>query len=255
MIEIKGLTKYFYPRLNLCKDSSEGFILNVLKRYPRTPAVALEDVSLSLQKGEVLGLVGPNGAGKTTLLKILATLILPDQGEAKVNGYNILSQPEAVKKSIGLANGEERSFYWRLTGQQNLEFFGAFYNLSLTDIHSRIRELINLLPVDILNKRVGEYSAGMRQRLNIARALLHNPAVLLMDEPTKSLDPASGAELRRFIRDELSRGQGKTILLATHNINEMEEVCDRVVVLDKGKLVAQGLPSEVKNNKVLLPHA
>ena len=238
MIEINGLTKYFYPH----KSWRDFIIASGIK-----PTVALEGINLTINAGEIFGLIGSNGAGKTTLLKILATLILPDQGSATINKHDIVEEFEYTKHFIGLVTGDERSFYWRLTGRQNLEFFGAFHGMNHAAINSRIRELVDLMHIDSLDKRVGEFSAGMKQKLNLARALLHNPSALLMDEPTKSLDPFAATGTRQFIKKELSRRQGKTILLVTHSLREIEEICDRVGIIKQGKLIAIGTPREMES--------
>src|SRR3989338_2498774 len=153
--------------------------IGITKHFPKT--TALKGINLQVKEGEIFCLLGPNGSGKTTLLKILATLILPTGGTAYINGFEIISQPMAVKASIGLVTGEERSFYWRLTGRENLEFYATLYNLRPGIAKDRINYLINLLKIESPDRRVGEYSAGMKQRLGIARGLLHDPSVLLMD--------------------------------------------------------------------------
>ena len=221
VIMIRGLTKVFYP-IELRLRS-----LRPLRRH--SPVLALRDLSLAVRRGETLGLLGTNGAGKTTLLKILATLILQDAGQ--------------VRGTVGVVTGAERSFYWRLTGRQNLEFFAAFQGLGARATAARIEELRWRLGLDALDRRFGLYSTGMRQRLAIARALLPQPAVLLMDEPTRSLDPLATAALYRVIR---STQAGCTIVLATHSLAEAEALCDRVAILHRGRLLAWGTVSELR---------
>lgn len=212
MIRVIELTKYFK---NIC---------------------VLNEVNFEVKQGEIFGIIGPNGAGKTTLLKILSTLILPTKGTAHINGYDIVKEQIKVKVSIGLVTGDERSFYWRLTGRKNLEFFATFYNIPKKLAKERIDYLTDLIKIENIDKRVGEYSSGMKQRLGIARSLLHNPPVLLMDEPTKSLDPGSSFELRLFLKEHLSKKEGKTIIIATHNLNEAKQICDNVCLLNQGKM-------------------
>ncbi len=197
---------------------------------------ALHGITLSADHGEVLGLVGPNGAGKTTLLKVLATLIPPSEGTARVNGLDLVGEAQSVRRAIGLACGEERGFYWRLGGRANLEFFGGMLGLAPRTARVRadeVLDLVNLLPMAL--ESVARYSSGMRQRLAIARALMGRPRVLLLDEPTRSLDPVASAGARALIR-RLARQDGTTVLLATHNLEEAEHVCHRVVILVEGSV-------------------
>ena len=222
-IKTEGLTKYFSPS-----------------------TIALDEVNLSVKEGEIFGVLGPNGAGKTTLLKILATLILPTQGEAYLAGYHLIKEPEKVKLSIGFYSGEERSLYWRLTGRENLSFFACLYNLSSDKSRIRIREILELLDLREPDKKVYLYSTGMRQRLSLARALIPEPPILLLDEPTKSLDPKSAHNIRKFIKEELVKQRGKTVLLVTHNLKEAEEICDRLTVMEKGKIKTTGSLEELK---------
>ena len=207
---------------------------------------ALRGVDLHIKTGEVFGLLGPNGAGKTTLVKILCCLVLPDHGRAEIGGIDARHE-NRVKPLLGLVHSDERSFYWRLSGRDNLRFFARLYDVPGRRIESRIDELLGKMDlVEAASRRFAEYSSGMKQRLAIARALLHDPPILLMDEPTKSLDPAASLSLRAFIRDELKARDGKTILLATHNLPEAEAVCDRIAILVKGTVRQVGTVSEVR---------
>jgi ABC-2 type transport system ATP-binding protein len=171
VVEVNKITKYFAPRITLRR----------LLFGRNDTTVALEDVTFAVKEGEVFGLIGPNGAGKTTLLKMLATLILPSKGSIRVSGHDIIANAFAVRQHIGLVSGEERSFYWRISGRKNLEFFSAFYNLSKKVAEKRIDELTALLGITALDRMVGKYSSGMKQRLALARGLLHDPPVCLMD--------------------------------------------------------------------------
>ena len=207
---------------------------------------ALRGVDVHIRRGEIFGLLGPNGAGKTTLVKILACLVLPDRGYAVVDGEDTRKEGK-VKPKIGLVNSDERSFYWRLSGRENLKFFARLYDVPTRRVASRIAELLHKVEMtDAADRRFADYSSGMKQRLAIARALLHDPPILLMDEPTRSLDPASALHLRRFIADDLKARDGKTILLATHNLREAEVLCDRLAILAKGKIRQTGTVSEVR---------
>ena len=224
--------------------------LGELLRHPfrRAERVeALRGVDLHVQKGEIFGLLGPNGAGKTTLLKILSCLVLPDRGRAVVGGEDVRHEGK-VKPKIGLVHTDERSFYWRLSGRENLDFFSRLYDVPRRRTKSRIDELLARVDmVEAADRRFADYSSGMKQRLAIARALLHDPPILFMDEPTRSLDPSSAMTLRVFIRDELKKRDGKTVLLATHNLREAETLCDLVAILVKGKVLEIGTVDEVRH--------
>ncbi|MGH7167462.1 MAG: ABC transporter ATP-binding protein [Nitrospiraceae bacterium] len=207
----------------------------------QSPVCVLRDVDLSVGRGEILGLLGTNGAGKTTLLKILATLILPTAGRITIEGVDVIREPHRAIQLVSLVTADERSFYWPLTGRQNLEFFAAFQGLSRDAACGRIEELQEQLGLEALDRQFGIYSTGMRHRLAIARGLLRRPHVLLLDEPTRSLDPVAANGLRRLIRDTLVAQLGCTVVLATHNLQEAEELCDREVFLHKGRLLSSGI--------------
>ncbi len=218
-----------------------------LLRYPfRRPerVQALSDVSLEMRRGEILGLLGPNGAGKTTLLKTLCGLVLPESGRAEVLGIPVSSS--RLSRVLGLVHGEERSFYWRLTARENLGFFARLHGMTRARRSDVIEALLD--KVDLArdaDRRFGDFSSGMRQRLAFARALLADPPVLLMDEPTRSLDPVSAERLRRWIVEQLHARDGKTILIATHNLREAELLCERVVILSEGRVRAAASPAEL----------
>ncbi len=218
-----------------------------LRPFARAERVTgLERVSLDIPHGEIFGLVGPNGAGKTTLLKILACLILPTEGRAVVDGAVVGTDDEAVKRSIGFVTSDERSFYWRLTGEENLRFFARLYGLDLEAARRRTTKLLAAMDLGaVAGMQFMNYSSGMKQRLAIARALLHDPPILCLDEPTRSLDPIAAKHLRRFVSESLSAQQGKTVLLATHNLQEAEEMCGRLAVLDHGRVLRQGSLAEI----------
>ncbi|KPK96869.1 MAG: hypothetical protein AMJ95_11965 [Omnitrophica WOR_2 bacterium SM23_72] len=218
------------------------------------PVHALKDISFSLPGGQVLGILGPNGAGKTTLLKIIATLILPDHGAVTVNGLTLGKNDEKIKACVGLALDEERSFYWRLTGRQNLEFFGTLYGLNKIKLRPRINELLELFEIEYADKRFDSYSTGMKRRMALMRAILHDPALLLLDEPTKSLDFTSGLNLRNFIKEKLVRSQGKTVIFTTHVMEEALDFADFFMVLNQGRLCGWGTLEELRG-KIHKPHA
>ncbi|HEU4642760.1 MAG TPA: ABC transporter ATP-binding protein [Gemmatimonadaceae bacterium] len=212
-------------------------------RHPRrtTWVKVVQGVSVSIGEGEFFGLLGPNGAGKTTLFKMLATLIIPDEGTATIAGYDVVQDAAAVRRVLAPVIADERSLYWRLTATANLELYGALQGLDGAESRRRAEELLRVVGLeDAREKIVGSFSSGMKQRLLIARALIARPRVLLLDEPTRSLDPISARAFRTFLREEISGRQRCTVLLATHNAEEALELCDRVAVLDRGRLLAAG---------------
>ncbi len=226
------------------------------KRFPAPPAwsdllrprrsgiLAVDEVSLRVEAGEIFGLLGPNGAGKSTLVRLLCTLILPTSGRARICGYD-LSEEEAVKAHVGLAAGEERSFYWRLSGRENLRFYGALQGLPRAEVDRRIAELEEALELgEALEERFDRLSTGMRRRLDLARALLHRPSVLFLDEPTRSLDPEAASRLHELVR-RIARS-GCTVFLVTHHLDEAEALCDRVAVMHRGRLRAIAPVAELR---------
>ncbi len=199
--------------------------------------MVLSNFDLDVKEKNLFCLLGENGAGKTTLVKILSTLVLPDNGQVLINGFDVEKQAAKVKALIGLVTSDERSFFWRLSAQDNLRFFSVLQNLSDRLMNERIKYLINLVGLEeSKDKPFRMYSSGMKQRLSIARGLLHDPAILLLDEPTKGLDPTKVMEVRTFIRETLVRKEGKTVLLTTHDLKEAEEVSDEVGILHQGQL-------------------
>jgi len=206
----------------------------------------LRGVSLEVRRGEFFGLLGPNGAGKTTLFKVLATLVQPDAGWVEVAGVDALQSPGAVRSLLTPVIADERSLNWRLTGAENLLLFAALYGVPARDREAAAWRLLDTIGLAEAAKRmVGTYSSGMKQRLLIARALLSRPTVLLLDEPTRSLDPVSARDFRKFLREEIAGRQGCTVMLATHDADEALELCDRLAVLHRGRLVAQGTAREL----------
>ena len=225
-----GLSKSFSSRRKLAD----------LIRHPftRTERIrALRGVDLEIRRGEIFGLLGPNGAGKTTLLKILSSLVLPDAGEARVNGCDIAKNEMGVRRAIGYVTSDERSFYWRLSGRQNLIFFARLFHVPAATIPERVDSLLRRVDLQAKgNEPFSAFSSGMKQRLAIGRALLHDPPILFLDEPTRSLDPVTARHIREFIRDKLAAEGGKTILLATHNLHEAAALCHRMAILNRGQV-------------------
>jgi ABC-2 type transport system ATP-binding protein len=207
---------------------------------------AVRGVSFDVAEGELFGLLGPNGAGKTTTIKMLITLLLPTAGSARVLGYDVVEDAREVRKRIGYVFGGERGLYERLPALDNLRYFAELYGVPPRDQRRRIAELLELVGLTGREKeRVEGYSRGMRQRLHVARGLLHDPPVLFLDEPTIGLDPVGARELRATIASLTAAG--KTVLLTTHYMFEADALCDRIAVIAKGEIVAEGTPSELKN--------
>ncbi len=227
-IETKDLTKYFYSG--------------------KEKIIAVDHVNLKIKRGEFFGLLGPNGAGKTTFTKMIATLLIPDEGEAWVDGFSILKEPIEVRKRIGWMMGETggRALYWRLSGLDNLRFFAKLLNVPKDLAEKRIKVFLKFLELEnAADKLVMEYSTGMRVKLMLIRALLHNPDILLLDEPTLGLDVESASKVRKFLRrlvDELD----KTILFTSHNMYEVEMLCDRIAIINKGKIIYEGSPRKIR---------
>lgn len=206
---------------------------------PRRVSTALTNISLSVQAGDRIAVMGPNGAGKTTLLKLIGGLIFPTQGEVAVNGFSTQHNNAQARKSVGFVFNEERSFFWRLSGAQNLEFFGTLDNLSGSALRERIQYLIHLVGLDHAEDRpVSAYSSGMKQRLALARVLIAEPDVLILDEPTRALDPVACDEIVDLILADIYKNSRKTLLIATHRTEEALTLCNKVMVIDHGRLKA-----------------
>jgi ABC-2 type transport system ATP-binding protein len=206
---------------------------------------ALKGINLDIYPGEIFGLLGPNGAGKTTLIKCLTTLLLPTGGTAWVNGYQLEKDEEMIRASVGCMLMGERGLYWKLTGRENLDFFGSLYHIPPHLKRRRIDALIEILGLeDIVDRTVETYSSGQKMKLVFAKALINDAPILFLDEPTITLDVPSAHELRAIVKD-LNRG-GKTILYTTHQMTEAEELCHRVAIIDKGEIIALGTVEELK---------
>jgi ABC-2 type transport system ATP-binding protein len=204
---------------------------------PRRLFTALTDVTLDVFRGDRIAVLGPNGAGKTTLLKLIGGLLLPTEGEIVVNGVSTLDHNTAARKPVGFVMNEERSFFWRLSAMQNLEFFAALDNQPADTLRDRCLALIRFVGLEEhADKPVANYSSGMKQRLALARGLLGEPEVLILDEPTRTLDPMAYEEFAGLINERLHKDSGKTILIATHRLDEASRLCDKVLVVNKGRL-------------------
>jgi ABC-2 type transport system ATP-binding protein len=200
---------------------------------------ALRGIDLDVAPEEIVSVLGPNGAGKSTLLRILGTVVLPDEGTAVVGGVDVVADPIGARRKTGLMLGDQRSFYWRLNGRRNLAFFAALHGMRGPTAASRVQELLNVVQLaDVADRPVRGYSSGMRARLGLARALLADPPLLLLDEPTRSLDPLAAARFQEAAIS-LARDRGAGILLATHDLHEAVAVSDKVVILSAGRKILE----------------
>ena len=240
VINIDSISKTFPIPLTRLKQ--------FFRRPVKPPAVALREVSFDVHSGEIFGLIGRNGAGKTTLTKIIATLVQPTSGTVTVNGHDSVSDDALVRAQVGLATAEERSFYWRLTVEQNLMFFARLYGLSDAAARRRIIELVSQFELkELATRRFGELSTGNKQRMAFARAMLSRPPILLLDEPTRSLDPMAAARMRALIQTLAGGDPPVSILLTSHNLTEVEELCARVAIISRGRIRALDTPKRLRD--------
>jgi ABC-2 type transport system ATP-binding protein len=218
-------------------------IENLTKKYEDIKAV--DGLNLEVYKGELFGLLGPNGAGKTTTINVLCGLLEPTSGSAKVGGYDVVKETSKVKELIGVSP-QETSVYSHLTGAENIEFFGNLHALPKEKLEKNVENLLSKLSLtEDAKRRVGKYSGGMMRRINLAMALVHDPDIAFLDEPTVGMDPQSRHAVWDFIKELKQRN--KTVIITTHYIEEVEELCDRVAIIDHGKLIALGRPKQLKN--------
>ncbi|MBU5678160.1 ATP-binding cassette domain-containing protein [Alkaliphilus sp. MSJ-5] len=221
MIEVKGLTKSF-------KDVH-----------------ALKGISFKVPKGEVLGLLGENGAGKTTTLRILATMLKPTKGTAILSGHDILKNQQAVRREIGILFGGESGLYDRLTARENIAYYAELNDISKEEIKERIDYLTKILDMEeYIDRRVGKFSKGMKQKVAIARSIVHNPPIMLFDEPTSGLDVTAARTIHSFIEE--CRKEGKTVIFSSHSMVEVEKLCERVAIIHKGNIIEEGSIEELK---------
>jgi len=210
----------------------------------RRQIVAVEDISFSVPAGTIFGLLGPNGAGKTTTIKMLSTLLIPSSGHARVGGYDVERDERTVRRQLGVVLGGDRGLYSKLSARDNLVYFGNLYGMRKDALKRRVEEQLELVNLrDRAGERVEGYSRGMKQRLHLAKALLHDPPVLILDEPTIGLDPAAAMDLRAAIA---ALAPDHTVLLTTHDMAEADALCAEIAIVDKGLIVAQGTPLELK---------
>jgi len=238
-LETRDLVKVF--------ERGRRTIWQRIRRQPdkRDRFRAVDGIDLVVEPGEIFGLLGPNGAGKTTTMKMLATLLIPTSGTIRVLGIDPLTRPREVRARLGAMLSGERSLYWKLTGRENLEYFAALYHVPPGETKARIANVLAAVKLaDRADDYVERYSTGMRQRLALARALLPNPPLVVLDEPTVGLDPQASRDLRDRVRE--LKAQGRTVLLTTHYMEEADQLCDRVAIIDHGRIVALDTPAALK---------
>ena len=212
-----------------------------------TPVVALDGIDLDVAPGEFFGLLGPNGAGKTTLIKILTTLLLPSEGTARIFGFDVARDEKRIRRVMNMVAGGEQSGYGILTVREQLWMFSQFYGLSRADGWRRVDELIDAVGMgDERTQRVSTLSTGQRQKMNVARGLLNDPWILFLDEPTLGLDVSAARTVRELVLDWKAAVPGRTVMLTTHYMQEADELCDRIAIVDRGRILASGTPAELK---------
>ena len=234
---------------NLKKNYTTYLRKGLFKREKKI-VEALKGISFEVYRGEVFGLLGPNGAGKTTTVKILSTLLLPDSGEAKILGFDVVKEAAKVRKVIGVSLTVEKGFFWKLTGRENLTYFGMLYGIDGEPLKRRVEEVLDMVGLKnlgVADKLYEEYSLGMKARLSIARALITNPEVLILDEPTLGLDPPSARTLRELLV-KIAHEERKTVLVTTHNMFEAEIVCDRIAIINEGRIIALDTVEKLKES-------
>jgi ABC-2 type transport system ATP-binding protein len=239
VIDVHDLGKMFHPPAGI-RDLLRG-------RLTLAPVEALANVSFAVGAGEIVCLMGENGAGKSTLLRILAGLLAPTRGTAQVAGLDVATQDPEFRRRVGYVVGDERSFHWALSGRHNLEYFGALHGYRAGEARELAAALITRVGLrEVMDRAFRTYSRGMRQRLALARGLFGAPKVMLLDEPTLGLDPRGARELRRFLRDDVIRGEGRTAIVGTNDPGEARALSDRVLLLDHGRLIREMLPDRIE---------
>ena len=207
--------------------------------------IAVNSISFTVSPGEIVGLLGENGAGKTTTLRMISTMLKISEGEILVNNYNAAKDPEKVRNEVGILFGGDVGLYERLTGRENIKYFADLYGMKKNETNKRIDELAKSFEMeDYINKPVSKYSRGMKQKISIARSIIHTPSVMLFDEPTTGLDVSASRVVQDFILK--FKEEGKTILFSSHSMKEVEKLCDRVVIINKGTLLENCTITELK---------
>lgn len=223
-------------------------LTRVFKRERSELITALDNINIDVKEGEIFGLLGPNGAGKTTLIKILCTLLLPTRGKAYVHGYDVEKEYGKIREIINMVSGGESSGYGMLTVRENLWFFSQLYGFDRSEAKRKIDMLIDSLSIgDFADVRLNKISTGMFQKFHLARGLINNPKILFLDEPTLGLDVAAARDIRKFVRNWINSDSDRTVLLTTHYMAEAEELCDRIAIMHKGRIIALGSPQELRD--------
>lgn len=218
-------------------------VKNLSKKFKAFTAV--DDISFEVNPGEIVGLLGENGAGKTTTMRVIATMMTPSKGEVKVNNFTITKEPDNVRKNLGVLFGGDVGLYDRLTARENIAYFAELNGLSKADTEERIKYLAKACQItDFMDKKAKGFSRGMRQKVSIARSIVHDPKVMLFDEPTTGLDISAARSIHDFIRQ--CKKEGKAILLSSHSMYEVEKLCDRVIMMHKGKVIESGTLDEIR---------
>ncbi|MFC1676497.1 ABC transporter ATP-binding protein [Planctomycetota bacterium] len=234
VIKAESLTKRFVIERPLLEQIIRPF-------GSRQSVCALDGVSFTVEAGQILGVVGSNGAGKTTLLRILADILEPDEGTVEICGQTVGKSGHRIRRKIGYVSSDERSFFWRLSGMENLEFFGQLYGLSRKQTHQRIAQVMKCFGLGgKANQLFRDYSTGTRKKFAIIRALLHQPCAILLDEVTNSLDPESTKNIKTFVREHISSRENCAIVWSTHRLGEITEICDKVLVIANGSVQFYG---------------
>lgn len=229
-------------------DLGRIYKLRGSKKEKRKELVALQDVNLTVERGELFGLLGPNGAGKTTLIKVLTTLLSPTSGWARVAGADVHAEPDSVRPKINMVSGGESSGYGLLTVRENLWMFSQFYGVPSKEANERIEALLTMVGMkDRMHTKSSDLSTGLRQKMNIVRGFLTDPEVLFLDEPTLGLDVGASRDVRKFIIEWLKADRERTLLLTTHYMVEADELCDRVAIINKGRVLACDTPTALKH--------
>ncbi|WP_368490148.1 ATP-binding cassette domain-containing protein [Clostridium sp. BJN0013] len=218
-------------------------IKNISKEFKDIKAV--DNLSFHVSKGEIVGLLGENGAGKTTTLRMISTMLKPTRGTIEVNGYDVIREPSKVRGEIGILFGGEVGLYDRLSARENIEYFGRLYGMTQEEINKKIEELIKDLEMEeYINRKAGKFSRGMKQKVSIARSIIHSPEVMLFDEPSTGLDVSATRVIHEFILK--CKSENKIILLSSHSMTEVEKLCDRVIIIQKGRLIEEGTVDQLK---------
>ena len=232
----------------LTKNLGRIYKIRSGKKHDPKELVALHDVNLEICQGELFGLLGPNGAGKTTLIKVLTTLLAPTTGHASVAGYDVIQEPEKVRTHINMVSGGEASGYGLLTVRENLWMFAQFYGIPTKIANQRIKELLEIVGLsDRMNSKSSDLSTGLRQKMNIVRGFLTDPEVLFLDEPTLGLDVGASREVRKFVREWVDANPRRTLLLTTHYMVEADELCDRVAIINCGRVLTCDTHANLKH--------